>query len=76
MLLFFRHRTPQFLASSIDGDPGLVFRGGYQLRSDLHDLSLQLVKLQLTHQRAEQHGGDGVGEPIREYKYNEHSKSN
>lgn len=53
-------------ASSADGDPGFVLRRGHQLRSDLHDLSLQLVKLQLPHQRAEQHRGYSVGEPVGE----------
>lgn len=53
------------LASSADGDPGFVLGRRHQLRSDLHDLSLQLVKLQLPHQRAEQDRSDSVGEPVR-----------
>lgn len=53
------------LAPPADGDPGLVLGRGHQLRSDLHDLSFQLVELQLRRQPAEQDGSYGVGEPDR-----------
>lgn len=54
------------LVSPTEGDPGLVSGCGHQLRSDLHHRVLQPVQLQLPHQRAEQHGCHGVGEPSAE----------
>lgn len=52
-------------ASAADGDPGLFFGCGHQLGSDLRHLSLQLVKLQPPHQRADKNCSYGVGEPKR-----------
>lgn len=45
-----------------DCDPGLILRSGNQLRSHLCCLISQLVKLQLSHQRAEQDCSHSVGE--------------
>lgn len=70
--LFSETASPVDLASSADSDPGLVFGCGYQLRSDLHDLSLQLLKLQLPHQRAEQDSCNRVGKPFRQNTRSSH----
>lgn len=58
----------QILASSTDGDPGIIFGCGHQFRFDLYRLPVQLVQLQFSNQRAEQNGGDGVGKPEGEIK--------
>lgn len=58
------------LISATEGDPGLIFGCGHQLRADLHQRVLQPVQLQLPHQRAEQHGCHGVGEPFTEDEQN------
>lgn len=58
------------LISPTEGDPGLISGCGHQLRPDLHQRVLQPVQLQLPHQRAEQHGCHGVGEPSTEHKQN------
>lgn len=55
----------EVLLPGTEGDPGLLFGRGHQLRSDLHQRVLQLVELELPHQDAEQHGRHGVGEPLR-----------
>lgn len=63
LTVFLFARLLVLAASSAHGDPGFLLRCGHQLRSDLGRLSLQPAKLQLPHQRAEQHRGHGVGEP-------------
>lgn len=60
--------------STVDGDPGFILGCGHQLRPDFCHLIFQLVKLQLSHQCAEQDRSYSVGEPLTDqFRHLNHS---